>query len=172
MLSKFYGLVFFALTSTLFVYIMSTVLGLVYSREDMMEYYWNETLLLPAYFIKHVCFLSIFMFVGFLVKKSAISLGVVFVWFVLEFVGIQMTHFKYDMPELASQLREIMPLHSPYFLTPEPISRFETMQRAGEALGSTVEAYNLPSFKNFAVSIGWTIIFALGSLGLLRKRDL
>lgn len=171
-LSKFYGLVFFALLSTVFLYVISSILGLVYSKEEFLGNYFHEIYLIPAYFLKHVVFLSIFLFVGMIVRKSAITLGIVFIALVLEFILVQVLHFKYGMVDLATQLRETLPLLSPYYLTPEPISRFETIQRAGEALGSNVHYDNLPTLKNFVVSGVWTFVFVFGSYRVLKRKDL
>lgn len=171
-LSKFYGLVFFALLSTVFLYVISSILGLVYSKEEFLGNYFHEIYLIPAYFLKHVVFLSIFLFVGMIVRKSAITLGIVFIALVLEFILVQVLHFKYGMIDLATQLRETLPLLSPYYLTPEPISRFETIQRAGEALGSNVLYDNLPTLKNFVVSGVWTFVFVFGSYRVLKRKDL
>ena len=72
-LSKFYTIAFFSLISTLIIFCISLILGLVYSSYNEINIIIREIEFLPAYFIKLVGFFSFCLFLGVLAKRSAFA---------------------------------------------------------------------------------------------------
>ena len=78
--SKFIAIVLFAAISTLFVFLVSLVLGLVFSSFNEVGIIFSQMEYLFAYFIKLVGFFSFCLFLGVLIKRSAFALGFLFLW--------------------------------------------------------------------------------------------
>ena len=83
-LSKFYTVIVLAGISTLFVFIVSLVLGFIYSDYNELTIITSDLEYLVGFFIKLVGFFSFGLFFGFLVKRSAFAVGAMFVWLILE----------------------------------------------------------------------------------------
>ena len=82
-LSKFLTVVVFAAASTLFVFIMSLILGFSFSSYTEMSIVFSDLEYLLAYFVKLLGFFSFCLFLGILVKRSAFAIGFLFVWNIL-----------------------------------------------------------------------------------------
>ena len=95
-LSKFYTVIAFALISTLFVFVVSLTLGILYSDYNEFSIIISDLEYLFAFFIKLVGFFSMGLFFGILVKRSAFAVGAIFVWIILEniFKGYLFWSFK------------------------------------------------------------------------------
>ena len=74
-MSKFLTVVLFSLVSTLFVFGVSLVLGLIFSDYNEPGIIFSDIEYLFAYFIKLIGFFSFCLFLGILVKRSAFALG-------------------------------------------------------------------------------------------------
>ena len=83
-LSKFYTVIGFALISTVFVFIVSLVLGLIYSDFNEVPIIFSDLEYMLAFFIKLVGFFSFGLFMGILIKRSAFAVAGVLVWFFIE----------------------------------------------------------------------------------------
>ncbi|HAX14529.1 MAG TPA: ABC transporter permease, partial [Leeuwenhoekiella sp.] len=84
MLSKFYTVIAFAALSTLFIFVMTLILGYSFSDYTEFSIVTREMEFLLAYFFKLVGFFSFCLFLGVLVKRSAFALGFLFVWWIFE----------------------------------------------------------------------------------------
>src|SRR5690554_3733775 len=82
--SKFLAVLVFAVISTLFVFIVSLILGLRFSDYKEIGIIFSDMEYIAAYFIKLVAFFSFCLFLGVLVKRSAFALGFLIVWQVIE----------------------------------------------------------------------------------------
>lgn len=83
-LSKVLTIVVFSAISTLFVFIVSLILGLFFSSFDEIGIIFSRMEYLLAYFVKLLGFFSFCLFLGVLIKRSAFALGFLFVWFIFE----------------------------------------------------------------------------------------
>src|SRR6187551_1267414 len=83
-LSKFVTIVFFSLCSTVFVFVMSLILGYSFSSYTEIDIVFSDLEYILAFFIKLVGFFSFCLFLGILVKRSAFALGFLLVWSILE----------------------------------------------------------------------------------------
>ena len=175
-LSKFYTVVAFALISTLFVFIVSLVLGLVYSDYNELAIITSDLEYLLAFFIKLVGFFSFGLFLGILVKRSAFAVGAMFVWLIAEsmFKGYLYWEFKDadNTSEKVNAIMEFLPLEAMQNLIKEPFSRLGAVRSAANTMGETFTKSYSVEFTTILVVSVWTFIFIYLSYVLLKKRDL
>ena len=93
-LSKFYTVLVFSVISTLFIFIVSLVLGLIFSDYTEFSIIFSDLEFMLAYLVKLIGFFSFCMFLGILVKRSAFALGFLFVWWIFESIVIGILRFQ------------------------------------------------------------------------------
>ncbi len=172
-ISKFLMVVTFAGVSTIFVFVISLILGLIFSSYNELGIIFSDLEYLLAYFVKLVGFFSFCLFLGILVKRSAFALGFLLVWNIIEGIISGLLHFKiYPDSEYADYFTQLLPLESMSNLIVEPFSRLSVIKSIGNQIG-------VDNFKDYSVHplgliivISWTIIFVISSYKLLLKRDL
>lgn len=74
-LSKFYAVIVFSLLSSIFVFVLTIILGYSFSDYTELSIVTRELDFIFAYFLKLVAFFSFCLFLGVLVKRSAFALG-------------------------------------------------------------------------------------------------
>lgn len=174
-LSKFYTVITFALVSTLFVFVVSLVLGLIYSDFDELSIIFSDLDYLFAFFIKLVGFFSFGLFLGILVKRSAFAVGAMFVWFIIEnmFRGFLFWQFKdiENTSEKVNSIMQFLPLEAMTNLIKEPFSRLGAVKSAASQFGKTFIKTEV-EFTTILIVSFWTFVFIYLSYALLKKRDL
>jgi ABC-type transport system involved in multi-copper enzyme maturation permease subunit len=168
-LSKFYTIVFLSLASTLLVFIVSLVLGLTFSNYTEASIIVRDLDYLIAYFVKLVGFFSLCMFFSVLVRKSAFALGFLFLLFILE--GILSSCFSYGNYDLAF-LNQFLPLEAMANLIKEPFTRLNIVKTATSQLNPEFAKDYAVQWKDIIIVLVWTFLFVLGSLKILKRRDL
>ena len=83
-LSKFLTVVAFALASTVFVFVMSLILGLCFSSYTEVSIIFSDLEYVLAFFVKLTGFFSLCLFLGILVKRSAFAIGFLLVLSIVE----------------------------------------------------------------------------------------
>lgn len=173
-LSKFLTVVVFALVSTVFIFVISLLLGLLYSTYDEVGIIFSQMDYLLAFFVKLVGFFSFCLFLGVLIKRSAFAIGFLFVWFMTEKIGYGIIG-KFvvgDFDTTYDYFFKYLPLESMSNLIIEPFTRLELIQAIGNQVGvSEPKIYSVDYTMVFTV-LCWTAIFIWGSYALIRKRDL
>lgn len=172
-LSKFLTIVVFAVLSTLFLLLISLILGLSFSDFTEISIIFSEMEYLLAYFVKLIGFFSFCMFLGVLVKRSAFALGFLFIWWIVESISYALLEFRvFKNSEMAGRIVQFFPLESMSILVREPFSRLNAVQSAASQLGSEfTKDYGIHWYQLLIVVL-WTGVFVYGSYSLLRKRDL
>ncbi len=173
-LSKFLTVVLFSAASTLFVFLLSIILGLSFSSYKEFGIIFSDLEYLLAYFIKLVGFFSFCLFLGILVKRSAFAIGFLFVWNILESVFKGISTFKiFPEDTTAATICQFLPLESMSNLIVEPFSRLSVIKNIQTAIGGAgnVKDYSV-HFTSILIVLAWTFIFMLMSYKLLQKRDL
>lgn len=172
-LSKFLTVVLFALTSTVFVFIMSLILGYSFSSYTELGIVFSDLEYLLAYFVKLVGFFSFCLFLGVLVKRSAFAIGFLFVWNILEGIAKGILTFKiYPKSDTAAQITQYFPLESMSNLIVEPITRLSAIRSLQNAVGDdSVKDYSV-HFSAILIVLIWTSIFIFLSYKIIKKRDL
>ncbi len=135
-LSKFLTVVMFALMSTIFLFIVSMILGLSFSDYTEVSIIFSDMEYLFAYFIKLTGFFAFCMFLGVLVKRSAFALGFLFIWWILESIVRGVMEFKlFRGTDIAENIAQFFPLESMSILIKEPFTRLGAIQAAAAQMG-------------------------------------
>ncbi|OYU81865.1 MAG: ABC transporter permease [Flavobacterium sp. BFFFF1] len=165
--SKFLTILLFAAISTIFMFIITLILGYSFSSYNELSIVFTDLDYLFAYFIRITAFFSMCLFFGFLIKRSAFAIGFILVWYIIE--KILMQGFR-----IPGFLSDLLPLESMYNLTKEPFTRLsaiknlETVSNNGHEV---VRDYGI-HLSSIMIAIVWIVIFLLMSYKLLKKRDL
>src|SRR5690554_2332547 len=172
-LSKFLTVVGFALISTVFVFIISMILGLSFSDYDEVGIIFSDLEYLLAYFVKLLGFFSFCLFLGVLVKRSAFALGFLLIWSILENIAIGLMKWEFFKgTDVAANVSQFFPLESMANLIKEPFSRLNFIQTAATQLGEGfTKSYDV-TWYGILIVLVWTTVFVYGSYAILKKRDL
>ena len=175
-LSKFYTVIAFAAISTVFVFAVSFVLGLVYSDYNELAIIVSDLDYLLAFFIKLVGFFSFGLFLGILVKRSAFAVGAMFIWLIAEsmFKGYLYWQFKSaeNTGDKVDAIMQFLPLEAMTNLIKEPFSRLGAVRSAANTMGEIFTKTYAVEFSTILIVSFWTFIFIYLSFALLKKRDL
>ncbi|PXY45774.1 ABC transporter permease [Flavobacterium hydrophilum] len=172
-LSKFFTVVVFAFCSTIFVFVMSLILGLCFSSYTEFGIIFTDLDYLLAFFIKLTGFFSFCLFLGILVKRSAFALGFLLVWSILEGIAKGLLIFKiFPESTIGYTIMKFFPLEAMSNLIVEPFTRLSVIKTIGTQMGvENVKDYSVDYFSVLIVMV-WTFLFVYFSYKLLKKRDL
>ncbi|MCV6629344.1 MAG: ABC transporter permease [Flavobacteriaceae bacterium] len=169
--SKFLTVLMFSLISTVFIFLVSLVLGLVYSDFKEISIIFTDMQYILGYFVKHIGFFSFCLFLGMLIKRSAFALGFLVLWQAIEGIIIGIT--KWKAPDaVANFIAQILPLNAMSNLIKEPFTRFKAVRSVANQIGEDLSKdYAVHSYEILIV-LAWTALFIYGSYALLKRRDL
>ncbi|MEO8235667.1 MAG: ABC transporter permease [Flavobacterium sp.] len=172
-LSKFLTVVLFALCSTIFVFVMSLILGYSFSSYTEFGIVFSDLEYILAFFVKLIGFFSFCLFLGIFVKRSAFAIGFLFVWNIVEGIAKGILTFKiFPDSSTAEKITQFFPLESMSNLIVEPFSRLSVIKNIGTQIGvNDIKDYSV-HLSTIVVVLVWTVIFMLMSYKILRKRDL
>ncbi|QWX82722.1 ABC transporter permease subunit [Cellulophaga sp. HaHaR_3_176] len=172
-LSKFLMVVSFSILSTIFVFLVSLVLGLLYSDFNEISIIFSDLQYFLGYFVKLIGFFSMCLFLGILVKRSAFALGFLILWWaVFENLIIRFTSWKLFDKEASDTIISILPLEAMSNLIIEPISKFKAVKSISSQLGTDFSRDYEVHWYTVIIVLIWTAIFMYSSYALLKKRDL
>jgi ABC-type transport system involved in multi-copper enzyme maturation permease subunit len=171
--SKFLMVVAFSAVSTVFVFVISLILGLIFSSYNELGIIFSDLEYLLAYFVKLVGFFSFCLFLGILIKRSAFALGFLLIWNIIEGIISGLLHFKiFPDSDYADYFTQLLPLESMSNLIIEPFSRLSVIKSISSQIGvDNIKDYSVHPL-GLLIVITWTIIFVISSYKLLVKRDL
>jgi ABC-type transport system involved in multi-copper enzyme maturation permease subunit len=171
-LSKFLTVISFSLISTLFVFVVSLILGLAYSDYNELSIILTDLEFLLAFFVKLMGFFSFCLFLGILVKRSAFALGFLILWQVLEGIFRGLIRWKLFDGDTTDLIMGFFPLQAMFNLIEEPFSRLGAVQSVANQMGEKLTLdYHIHWYEILIVLV-WTAIFIYSSYALLKKRDL
>ncbi len=171
-LSKFLTVVLFSVLSTLFVFVVSLLLGLKFSDYTEASIIFSDLEYLLAYFVKLLGFFSFCLFLGVLVKRSAFALGFLFVWNIIEGVIYGLLRWKILDEDTADKIIQFFPLSAMSNLIVEPFSRLGAIQSAANQIGDGFSKDYSVHSTTLIIVLAWTVIFVYGSYYILKKRDI
>ncbi|WP_405409987.1 ABC transporter permease [Maribacter sp. Asnod1-A12] len=171
-LSKFLTVITFSLVSTIFVFIVSLILGLFYSDFTEISIIFTDLEFLFAFFVKLTGFFSFCLFLGVLVKRSAFALGFLILWQVIEGIFRGIIRWKFFDGETTDTIMGLFPLQSMFNLIKEPFSRLGAVQSVVNQMGEKLELDYYIHWYEIVIVLAWTAIFIYGSYAILKKRDL
>lgn len=172
-LSKFLTVVLFALASTIFVFVMSVILGLCFSSYTEFDVILMDLDYLLAFFVKLTGFFAFCLFLGILVKRSAFALGFLLVWSIIEGVMKGVLIFKiFPESSVGQTIMNFFPLEAMSNLIIEPFSRLSVIRSIGTQIGvENTKDYGV-HYTSVLIVLIWTFLFVYFSYKLLKKRDL
>ncbi|TLF45728.1 ABC transporter permease [Maribacter aurantiacus] len=171
-LSKFLTVVSFSVISTVFVFLVSLILGLIYSDYDELSIIFSDLEFLAAFFFKLMGFFSFCLFLGILVKRSAFALGFLILWQIFEGITRGIIRWKLFDGDTTDAIMGFFPLQSMFNLIKEPFTRLEAVQTVADQVGESIKLNYHVHWYEFLIVIAWTAIFIYLSYALLKKRDL
>jgi hypothetical protein len=177
-ISKFIVVVTFALASTVFIFIMSLILGYSFSSYNEIGIIFSDLEYLLAFFVKLIAFFSFCLFIGILVKRSAFALGFIFIWFIAENIFYWIVKFLIlggddKTKNFGDTIIQFFPIESMSNLIKEPFSRLSAIKTIEATIGGAkaVKDYSI-HFSQISIVLIWTAIFIYASYYILKKRDL
>ncbi|WP_264531006.1 ABC transporter permease [Flavobacterium sp. N502540] len=172
-LSKFLTVVLFALGSTIFVFIMSLILGFCFSSYTEFDVILMDLDYLLAFFVKLTGFFAFCLFLGILVKRSAFALGFLLVWSIIEGIVKGVLIFKiFPDSSVGHSIMNFFPLEAMSNLIIEPFTRLSVIRSIGTQIGvENTKDYGV-HYTSIIIVLIWTFLFVYFSYKLLKKRDL
>ncbi|MFB0938908.1 MAG: ABC transporter permease subunit [Urechidicola sp.] len=172
-LSKFYTVVVFALISTIFVFVVSLILGLIYSDFNEPSIIFSDLEYIFAFFVKLVGFFSFGLFMGILIKRSAFAVAGILVWLFIENITRGLLYWKIsEDSDVVNKFMQFLPLESMTNLIKEPFTKLSAVRslanQVGEDLSKDFSVHSL----DIIIVLTWTFIFTYLSYRLLKRRDL
>ncbi len=172
--SKFITVLSMSLASTIFVVVVSLVLGLIYSDYTEASIIFSQLDFIPAFFLKLTLFFSFCLFLGILVRKSAFALGFLFLWSILEQISFGLLG-RYVLGRdwaLAGRIKGFFPLESGSRLIEEPFTRLNAVQAVASQVGETFTLDYRVHWYEILIACVWIAIFIWASYRILKARDL
>jgi len=169
-LSKFYTVILLAAISTIFVFIISIILGYSYSDFNEFSIVTTDLEYLIAFFVKLVGFFSFGLFLGILVKRSAFAVGAMLVWAMAEGFTKGMLYWKFE--DYVSDIMRFLPLEAMANLIKEPFTRLSAVKTVAKQVGEDLSKDFSVQPLDVIIVVVWTFIFIYLSYALLKKRDL
>jgi len=175
-LSKFYTVVVFAFISTIFVFIVSMILGFIYSDYNELSIVFSDLEYLLAFFFKLVGFFSFGLFMGILIKRSAFAVGALVVWLIGESILKGFLFWKFrdssSPSDSVNSILQFLPLESMSNLIKEPFTRLNAVQSVAKQIGEDLSKDFSVHWYQIAIVLAWTFIFIYASFRILKNRDL
>lgn len=170
-LSKFYTVIALSAVSTLFIFVVSLILGLFFSSYTELGIIFSDLEYLLVFFVKLMGFFSFCLFLGILVKRSAFALGFLFVWQFIEGIVYGLLQWN-TSSDVATSIMQFFPLNAMSNLIKEPFTRLSAVQSVANQIGEKFNFDYAVHWYQIAIVMGWTAIFIYLSYYLLKKRDL
>jgi len=171
-LSKFLTVISFSLISTLFVFVVSLILGLIYSDFNELSIIFSDLEFVFAFFVKLMGFFSFCLFLGIFVKRSAFALGFLIIWQILEGITRGLIRWKLFDADTTETIMGFFPLQAMFNLIKQPITRLEAVQTVADQVGENIILDYRVHWYEILIVLAWTAIFIYLSYALLKKRDL
>ena len=170
--SKWVMVLAFAGISTLFIFVVSLILGLTYSNYNEFSIIVQDLAYLVAYFIKLVAFFAFCLFLGTAIKRSAFALGFLGIWQMFE--GICYGLLRWKSPEWldAETVYRFFPLNAMSNLVREPFSRLSAVRNLADQVGEQMTKNTDVQLLDMLIVSAWCFIFYALTYRLLKRRDL
>lgn len=176
-LSKFLTVVTFAFISTLFVFIITLILGLRFSSYNEASIVFSQLEYVIGYFVKLVGYFSFCLFLSVLIKRSAFALGFLIFWSIFEFFSHGILKYiilkeSKNEDSLVDKIYDFFPLESMSNIVIEPYTRLNFVKTIGMQVGIENTKDYAVHFSSILIVLAWTLTFIWVSYKLLQKRDL
>ncbi len=172
-LSKFYLVLILSAISTVFVFVVSLVLGYFYSDYNELQIVFSNLEYLVAFFVKLVGFFSFGLFIGMLIKRSAFTVGAMFVWMFSEGIIHGLLQWKFhETKEVIPMITQFLPFTSMSNLIKQPFGRLKAIKTVASQVGERLNYDYAVHWYDLLIVMAWIAIFIYSSYRILLKRDL
>lgn len=169
-LSKCYLILLVSGIAVLLVGILTLCFGLAYSSFNEWGIVMTDWDYLLAFFMQMVGFLTLGLFIGNLIKKSAIALGLMLFWYIAEKILLYVIIGKVWGLD-TKILKYLFPMESISDLIREPFTRMKLVKHIIDSSNLDIDNDYSVSYVGVLVVVAWTCLFVLGSYGTLKRRD-
>ncbi|RYJ41788.1 ABC transporter permease subunit [Flavobacterium beibuense] len=172
--SKVLTVLLFSAASTVFVFIVTILLGYSFSSYTEASIVFSEMGYVFTYFLKLVAFFCFCLFAGVLIKRSAFAIGFIALWYVIEkIIHFSLMKWVFSDDKSLQAAINFMPLESMYNLIKEPITKFKSYKAIeGQVSGAINERFYGVHWYEIVIVLAWITIFITLSYKILKKRDL
>jgi len=157
--SKVYFVALFSFAATLLVFISGLILGLIYSSNTSLEVITQKLAYLGAYFLEIFTYLSLALFLAFLIRRAGFAIAVLFVWPIIEIIIQQ---------NISEKIAPFLPVNA--------------MNRVLQTPNTSLIQYSSPNSEiklqthietgDLLVCIAYAVLFILLTYLILKKRDI
>jgi len=172
--SKFITVTLFAAVSTVFIFILSLILGYCFSSYTEISIVTTDLIYILAYFVKLTAFFAFCLYIGILIKRSAFAIGFIFVWWIVEGIIKGLLRWKIlHNEQLTDTIMGFFPLEAMGRLIKWPIPRLQAYKAIETKLSGkeSIEFYGVHWYE-LVIVVCWIAIFVYLSYRTLKKRDL
>ncbi len=148
---------FLSLASTLTLFVLGLITGLIYSTEISMSLVFEDVHFLLAFFLQLYAFLLFTLFVGTLIKKAIIAMGVLVFWI----LAVENGFYVWGQVKNQQWIEYFLPVKSINALVHNPFPKYLLM-----------EVQDFLTFPEFALVLGWGALFFWATTKLVVNRDL
>lgn len=172
-LSKFLTVLLFSVVSSIFLVVVTLILGYSFSDYTEIAIVFSDMEYLLGYFVKLLGFFTFCMFIGILIKRSAFALGFLFIWWIFENILFGVLKFRFFKDtNIAENTMQFFPLSAMSNIVVEPFSRLNFIKTAATQIGEELDKDYSVHWYQLLIVLVWTAIFVYLSFSLLKKRDL
>ncbi len=172
-LSKFLTVLLFSVVSSIFLVVVTLILGYSFSDYTEIAIVFSDMEYLLGYFVKLLGFFTFCMFIGILIKRSAFALGFLFIWWIFENILFGVLKFRFFKDtDIAENTMQFFPLSAMSNIVVEPFSRLNFIKTAATQIGEELDKDYSVHWYQLLIVLVWTAIFVYLSFALLKKRDL
>lgn len=150
--AKLYLIILIALFATIVVFFTGIICGLITTENLQNSMIFEKINFLPAYFVQAIAYMCFALFVGTLVKKSGLAIGVFLLYKIIEWIAY------YRVPSI---IADYLPMHTISNLVQMPSIKLLGINSAESPLGI-----------HFAFALIYSVVFVGGTYLLMTKRDL
>ena len=171
-LSKFITIVAYSLVSAIGIFLMSLIIGMIYSSYTEIGIVVRDLGYFLAYFLKLVAFFSFCLFITMLVRRAVFSIGIIVLLSAAEWISyayLRWEVYKEEAYHFAENISQFFPLMSIYNLIEQPFVRYGR-KLSPQDIGFSHDYY--VHWYEQVIVLCWTAIFIYLSYVLLKKRDL
>ena len=148
---------FLSLASALTLFVLGLITGLMYSSEISIGLIFEDIHFLLAFFLQLFAFLMFTLFVGTLIKKAIIAMGVLVFWI----LALENGFYIWAQVQKQEWVEYLLPVKSINALVHNPFPKYVLM-----------EIQDFLTFPEFALVLGWGALFFWATTKLVVNRDL
>lgn len=161
LLSKLSLIVSLSAAAALFLFLVSFVLGLIYSHSSSNGFIFRELEFMPAYFLELIAYLSFAFLLAVLMRKSGFVIVLLFMYtLIFEPTLTAIMEYNSFIPDSLDVIIPFMPIKSLNNLISVPFPKYVFMR-----------IQDFVAWKDVAIVVAWLMVYNLLILWVLKRRN-